>query len=133
MIENNNILQQTSELLSDKTDLYRLLVEGVHDYAIFLLSPTGHVQTWNLGAQKIKGYKAEEIIGHHFSEFYPEETRASGFPDLELRLATKHGRFEDEGWRVKKDGSVFGLMLLSPLYLVQKEISCLVSLKSQET
>jgi PAS domain S-box-containing protein len=87
--------------------LYRLLVESVLDYAIFALDATGHIRTWNAGAQRIKGYTAEEIIGKHFSIFYPPEKVAEGFPEHELREAARHGRFEDEGWRVRKDGSRF--------------------------
>ncbi|PTX18961.1 PAS/PAC sensor hybrid histidine kinase [Pontibacter mucosus] len=103
----NHILKGTSELLSETQDLYRLLVQGVRDYAIFLLSPTGYVQTWNAGAEAIKGYKAEEIIGKHFSQFYPEEAKAIKHPEMELEHATQYGSFEEEGWRVKKDGSLF--------------------------
>ncbi|WP_299754203.1 PAS domain-containing sensor histidine kinase [uncultured Pontibacter sp.] len=107
MNEANYILQDSSELLSDNQDLYRLLVQGVNDYAIFLLNATGHIQTWNAGAEKIKGYKAEEIIGKHFSTFYPEEAKRIKHPEMELRYAAEHGCFEEEGWRVKKDGSMF--------------------------
>jgi PAS domain S-box-containing protein len=85
---------------------FRLLVESVRDYAIFMLEPDGRVATWNAGAERIKGYKAEEIIGQHFSTFYPPET-AKDFPAHELRVAAAEGRFEDEGWRVRKDGSRF--------------------------
>jgi PAS domain S-box-containing protein len=87
--------------------LYQLLVESVRDYAIFLLDPQGHVATWNAGAERIKGYKADEIIGRHFSVFYPEEKVAEGFPQHELDVAARGGRFEDEGWRIRKDGSRF--------------------------
>jgi PAS domain S-box-containing protein len=86
---------------------FRLLVEGVKDYAIFLLDPEGHVASWNAGAECIKGYKAEEIIGQHFSRFYPQEAIDRGWPDKELRQAAAEGQFEDEGWRVRKDGSRF--------------------------
>jgi PAS domain S-box-containing protein len=88
-------------------DLYRLLVSSALDYAIFALDPTGHVLSWNLGAERIKGYAAHEIIGRHFSTFYPEEAKASGFPQYELEVAARVGRFEDEGWRIRKDGSKF--------------------------
>jgi PAS domain S-box-containing protein len=87
--------------------LYRLLVESVRDYAIFALDPGGRVMSWNEGAQRLKGYAADEIIGRHFSTFYPPEKVAEGFPDYELRVARQEGRFEDEGWRVRKDGSRF--------------------------
>ncbi|SFJ50063.1 PAS domain S-box protein [Planctomicrobium piriforme] len=86
---------------------FRLLVEGVQDYAIFMLDPDGRVATWNTGAQRIKGYSAEEIIGEHFSRFYPAEALQRGWPETELRQAAADGRFEDEGWRIRKDGSPF--------------------------
>src|SRR5215831_5176045 len=86
---------------------FRLLVEAVQDYAIFMLDPTGHVRTWNLGAQRINQYAAAEIIGKHFSIFYPEEDKRNGTPQWELEVAQKEGRFEDEGWRIRKDGSRF--------------------------
>src|SRR5687768_6680063 len=88
-------------------DLYRLVVDQTKDYAVFVLDPTGHVMTWNLGAQRIKGYEPDEIIGRHFSVFYMHDSVASGWPDHELEVATREGRFEDEGWRVRKDGSRF--------------------------
>ena len=86
---------------------FQLLVEAVRDYAIFMLDPEGHVATWNRGAERIKGYKASDIIGSHFSRFYPEEDLRAGKPQWELKVAAKEGRFEDEGWRVRKDGSRF--------------------------
>jgi len=86
---------------------YRLLIEGIRDYAIFTLTPDGHVASWNLGAERIKGYRAEEIIGRHFSCFYAEEDIHSGKPEQELRAAISEGRFEDECWRLRKDGSKF--------------------------
>ena len=85
--------------------LYRLLVDSVRDYAIFALDPTGHVLSWNAGAERFKGYTANEIIGKHFSVFYPIEDRWK--PPRELEIATETGRFEEEGWRVRKDGSRF--------------------------
>jgi PAS domain S-box-containing protein len=93
--------------VSQNNELFRLLVESVKDYAIFVISPDGHVLTWNLGAQALKGYAKEEIIGKHFSVFYPPEAVQTGWPARELLLAEKEGRFEDEGWRVRKDGSSF--------------------------
>ena len=90
---------------SDQT--FRLLVDSVKDYAIFLLSPEGRVVTWNQGAERIKGYKAHEIIGKHFSRFYPREAIESKWPDRELEIAKKEGRYTDEGLRVRKDGSTF--------------------------
>lgn len=92
---------------NQRDDLFRLLVDSVRDYAIFLLSPEGRVLTWNLGAKALKGYERHEIVGKHFSSFYPHEAIASGWPDRELMIAAKEGRFSDEGWRVKKDGSLF--------------------------
>ena len=86
---------------------FRLLVDSVKDYGIFMLNPAGHVATWNDGARRIKGYAAEEILGRHFSAFYPPEDKARGKPAYELKVAATDGRFEDEGWRVRKDGSMF--------------------------
>ncbi len=86
---------------------YRLLVDSVTDYAIFLLDVAGHVRTWNTGAQRIKGYEAEEIVGQHFSKFYPPEDIASGKPQNELEIARQVCRVEDEGWRIRKDGTRF--------------------------
>jgi PAS domain S-box-containing protein len=86
---------------------FRLLVDAVQDYAIFILDPDGYVLTWNSGARNIKGYTREEIVGKHFSVFYPKEAVDSHWPERELALAVKEGRFRDEGLRVKKDGSTF--------------------------
>ncbi len=86
---------------------YRLLVEAITDYAIYMLDPDGIVTSWNPGAQKFKGYLADEIVGEHFSRFYPEEARTAGVPAEALRTAELEGRFEQEGWRVRKDGSQF--------------------------
>ena len=86
---------------------FRQLVESVKDYAIFILDPQGNIATWNTGAERIKGYRAEEIIGSHFSRFYPEVDVRGGKCEMELEGATRDGRFEDEGWRVRKDGSHF--------------------------
>jgi PAS domain S-box-containing protein len=87
--------------------MFRLLVESVRDYAIFILDPAGNVATWNAGAQRFKGYEAHEIIGRHFSAFYPEADVLAGKCEIELEGAARDGRFEDEGWRVRKDGSRF--------------------------
>jgi PAS domain S-box-containing protein len=93
---------------SGQTDrLFRTLIEAVTDYAIFMLDPTGRVATWNTGAQRLKGYAADEIIGEHFSRFYPQSAVERGWPQHELSVARAEGRFEDEGWRVRKDGSTF--------------------------
>jgi PAS domain S-box-containing protein len=100
-------LYQEKRRATDEAHQLRLLVQGTSDYAIFMLDPQGQVVTWNLGAERIKGYKASEIIGQHFSKFYPEESIKRDWPAYELKVATKEGRFEDEGWRVRKDGSQF--------------------------
>jgi len=86
---------------------FRLLIDGARDYAIFILDPEGRVATWNPGAERIKGYRAEEIVGQHFSKFYPRESIERGKPQHELEVAAAEGRFEDEGWRIRKDGSRF--------------------------
>ena len=89
------------------TELYRLLVESVKDYAIFALDPNGYIVSWNPGAERFKGYTAPEIIGKHFSVFYPPEDLQARKPWIELEIATAVGRLEDEGWRVRKDGTQF--------------------------
>ena len=93
------------ETLRASEERFRLLVQTVKDYAIFMLNPDGTVASWNDGAAAIKGYDATEIIGKHFSAFYPQEDIDSGKPDYELRVASEVGRFEDEGWRIRKDGT----------------------------
>lgn len=95
------------ERLQQSDEIFRLLVDSVKDYAIFLLDPSGIVSTWNQGAERIKGYRASEIIGQHFSRFYPPEAIESRWPDRELEIAGKEGRYTDEGPRVRKDGSTF--------------------------
>ena len=86
---------------------FRLLVEAIRDYAIFMLNPEGRILTWNAGAERIKGYVAAEVVGKHFSILYPQEAARSGKPEMELEIARREGRCEDEGWRVRKDGSQF--------------------------
>jgi PAS domain S-box-containing protein len=94
-----------------------LLIQGVLDYAIYMLDLTGHVMTWNPGAQKIKGYTPDEIIGEHFSRFYTDEEREAGIPDAALRTAAKAGRFTTEAWRQRKDGSRFwAMVVIDPIY-----------------
>ena len=95
------------EKLRLSEERYRLLVNNVEDYAIITLDKEGFVQTWNTGAEKIKGYRADEIIGRSYRVFYSQEDIDAGKPDREMREVRAHGRFEDEGWRVKKDGSKF--------------------------
>ena len=90
-----------------EADQLRLLVHGTTDYAIFMLDQQGRIVTWNAGAERIKGYKADEIIGQHFTKFYPQDAIDRGWPEHELRVAAAEGRFEDEGWRIRKDGSRF--------------------------
>ncbi|WP_206995322.1 hybrid sensor histidine kinase/response regulator [Trinickia mobilis] len=94
-------------LVSLPEERFRILVEAVEDYAIFMLDRDGRVTSWNTGAQKIKGYSARQIIGQHFSVFYPPEDIAAGKPEMELVVAARDGRVEDEGWRVRRDGSMF--------------------------
>jgi PAS domain S-box-containing protein len=98
---------QFEKQLRDSEERFRMLVANVKDYAILMLDVDGNVATWNAGAERIKGYKADEIIGRHFSIFYPREDVERGKPEKGLRIASKEGRFEDEGWRVRKDGSQF--------------------------
>ncbi len=93
--------------LKRSEEQFRLLVQGVSDYAIYMLDPEGHVASWNSGAERIKGYTSEEIIGRHFSTFYTDEDRLGGLPERALATASRDGRFEREGWRVRKDGSRF--------------------------
>jgi PAS domain S-box-containing protein len=93
--------------LAQSEEQFRLLVQGVTDYAIYMLDPQGVITTWNAGAERIKGYRPDEIIGDHVSRFYTEEDRAKGLPAVSLATATRDGRFENEGWRVRKDGTRF--------------------------
>ena len=95
------------ETLRESERQFRLLVAGVTDYAIYMLDPNGVIASWNAGAERIKFYTAEEIVGHHFSRFYTESDRAAGVPARALYTAAQEGRFECEGWRVRKDGTVF--------------------------
>jgi PAS domain S-box-containing protein len=93
--------------LRESEERFRLLVQSVQDYGIFMLDTEGRISSWNTGAERIKGYTAEEIIGKHFSVFYPAEDVAAGKPTWELEVAVEQGRLEDEGWRLRKDGSRF--------------------------
>jgi len=93
--------------LREAEERYRMLIEGVQDYAVYMLDPSGRVASWNTGAQRINGYSAEEIVGRHFSEFYPREDAERGKPAHELKVAVEKGKYEEEGWRVRKDGSTF--------------------------
>jgi len=95
------------EGLRASEERYRMLIEGVQDYAIFMLDPEGRVVSWNAGAERINGYQASEIIGENFSRFYPAEEIARGLPEEVLRIAVSTGKHEAEGWRIRKDGSRF--------------------------
>lgn len=105
------------EHLRESEPLFRLLLGAVKDYAIFMLDPAGRIVSWNMGAQRIKGYTAEEIVGQHFSRFYTAGDVAAGKPDRELQEARATGRFEEEGLRVRKDGSTFwASVVISPIF-----------------
>jgi PAS domain S-box-containing protein len=107
---------KTEEELRGSEERFRLLIEGVRDYAILSLTPTGYITSWNVGAEHIKGYQADEIIGQHFSRFYTEEDLERGRPQTALVTAMDEGRSEDEGWRVRKDGSRFWAnVVITPL------------------
>jgi PAS domain S-box-containing protein len=99
--------RRAEEELRQSEQRFRLLVEAVQDYAIFMLDPQGHIVSWNRGAQRIKGYKRSEIIGKHFRTFYPKEQQEIRHPENELELAKANGVYEEEGWRIRKDGSRF--------------------------
>jgi PAS domain S-box-containing protein len=108
--------RRAEEEVRQSEERFRLLVQGVKDYAIFMLDPQGCIESWNEGAQRIKGYTADEIIGRHFSEFYPVEDVAAGKPPWELEVAIREGKYEEEGWRVRKDGSFFWAnVLITPM------------------
>jgi PAS domain S-box-containing protein len=104
--------REAEEALRESEERFRLLVEGVRDYAIFMLDPTGRIATWNEGAERIKGYRAKEIIGQHFSKFYPPEDVAAKKPERELEIASRTGKYEEEGWRVRKTGELFWASVL---------------------
>lgn len=96
---------------------FRLLVEGVADYALYMLDPNGIITSWNIGGERIKGYSPEEILGQHFSRFYTETDRANGKPARALNIAREHGRYDEEGWRVRKDGTFFwASVVIDPIY-----------------
>ena len=116
-------LYRAFEQLKESEQRFRLLIEGVTDYAIFMLDPSGNVATWNNGARRMNGYEANEIIGKYFARFYSQELIAEGFPDYELRQAKEHGRFEDNGWRYRKDGTAFWAnTVITAIYNSQKEL-----------
>jgi PAS domain S-box-containing protein len=108
--------REAEEALRESEERFRTMVEGVRDYAIFMLDPDGRITTWNQGAERINGYRAKEIIGQHFSKFYPEEDIKSGKPPRELEIARRAGKYEEEGWRIRKDGSRFWAnVLITPI------------------
>src|SRR3954471_22043728 len=96
-----NDAQSLTKTVDEAEEHFRDLVAGVEDYAIFLLTPQGHVASWNHGAERIKGFKAAEIVGKHFSTFYPPEALQRNLPQYELEVATSEGKFVDEGWRIR--------------------------------
>ena len=106
-IEDETERKKTEQILRQSEERFRLLVESVLDYAIFMLDVHGNVVGWNAGAERIKGYRSEEIVGKHFSCFYPKDAVEAGWPEKELKTAVAKDRFEDEGWRLRKDGSKF--------------------------
>src|SRR3954471_21168672 len=106
-----------AEALKKGGNLYELMVDSVNDYAIFMLDPSGNIASWNRGAQRIKGYTADEVIGKHFSTFYTPEDLATDKPRRELEIAVREGRYEEEGVRVRKDGSPFWAnVVLTPVH-----------------
>ncbi|MET0390336.1 MAG: ATP-binding protein [Polyangiales bacterium] len=112
-----------AEQWTTRDDMFRLLVASVKDYAIFMLDPAGHVRTWNRGAERLKQYSEREIVGKHFSVFYPPEDLAWDKPAYELKMTLRDGRFEDEGWRLRRDGSQFWAnVILTALYDEQGEL-----------
>jgi PAS domain S-box-containing protein len=113
MVKKSN--QQRDLFESERS--FRLLVEGVADYALYMLDPKGIITSWNIGGERIKGYSPEEIVGQHFSRFYTETDRANGKPARALGIARDKGRYEEEGWRVRKDGTFFwASVVIDPIY-----------------
>jgi PAS domain S-box-containing protein len=109
--------REQEKSLYETEQRFRMLVQGVRDYAIYMLDTEGRVTNWNSGAEKIKGYTADEIVGQHFSRFYTEEDRARGEPQFALETALREGKYEREAWRVRKDGSLFWAnILLDPIF-----------------
>ena len=109
--------RNTEQALRESEERFRLLVQGVRDYGIFMLDPAGHIISWNIGAQRINGYEEQEILDKHFSIFYPPEDISDGKPERELREAITEGRLEDEGWRLRKDGTRFWAnVIITPLF-----------------
>jgi len=117
MTAETTVGDQVADELHRSEERFRLLVEAVEDYAIFMLDPAGVIVSWNSGAQRIKGYTASEIVGRHFRVFYPEDKQRSAHPEYELVQALAQGHFEEEGWRVRKDGTLmWANVLITPVY-----------------
>ena len=115
--QDRTMQRAAEEALRQSEERFRLLVEAVSDYAIFMLDTGGHIVSWNAGAQRLNGYAADEIVGKHFRAFYPYEKQIERHPEHELELAIRDGRYEEEGWRVRKDGSLFWAnVLISAVY-----------------
>ena len=118
--ERTTALLASNEALRQSEERARLMIESVKDFAIVMLDPGGHVTSWNIGAERIKGYRADEILGKSFTFFYTPEDNAIGKPQMELQQAMNEGRFEEEGWRVRKDGSRFwGSVIITPIYTAE--------------
>jgi PAS domain S-box-containing protein len=116
-VQDVTVERAAAEKLRRSEERFRLLVEAVEDYAIFMLDPDGYITSWNIGAQRSKGYAADEIIGQHFRVFYPPEAQASRHPEHELEAALRDGHYEEEGWRVRRDGQRFwATVLITPVY-----------------
>ena len=106
-----------SPVTAIEDERYRLLVDAITDYAIYMIDPEGRISSWNPGAERVKGYREPEVLGHHFSRFYTPEDRARGLPATALYRARTEGRFENEGWRVRKDGSRFWAhVIIDPIW-----------------
>jgi PAS domain S-box-containing protein len=120
---NLRLRKKTEEKLRQSEELHRSMIENVREYGIFMLDARGYVINWNSGAQRIKGYRPEEIIGKHFSIFYPEDVVKSGFPARELEMAKTEGRFMDESWRIRKDGTRFWAnVVITPIWNDRKDL-----------
>jgi PAS domain S-box-containing protein len=126
MSETNDMLKRSREAahsLVDSNERFRLLVEGVTDYAIYMLDPEGRIVSWNTGIQRIKGYTENEVIGQHFSLFFPPEDVQRGKPATLLEIAAREGKYQEEGWRIRKDGLLFwASVLIIPLYDASGEL-----------